>query len=94
MHEIVPVLDELTSETAASVSKMQKNALALYYYMNGCFEKLLSLVFRYNAKSSIAQKEHLATSPYKLPHAIVLRLHVHKVYVIVFIQETVGSVGV
>ncbi len=62
LHEIVPVLDELTSETAASVSKMQKSALALNYYDNAKFTKLLSLAFMHSAMSSTVQEVRLATS--------------------------------
>ncbi len=38
------------------------------------------LLFRHSAKSSIAQEEHLATSPIRshLPHEIVVRLNVLK----------------
>ncbi len=62
---------------------------------------LLSLLvlFRQSAMGEKNQDECLATSPYlatrlHVPHAIEVRLHVHKNYVFILTPETTGLVGV
>ncbi len=59
----------------------------------------LLLLFRHSAKSLNAQDERLATSLYMvtrlhLPHAIVVRLHVHKSNFVILTPETAVTVGV
>ncbi len=54
---------------------------------------VLLLLFRHNSKSLIALEERLAVSLH-LPHAIALRLHMHKIDVVVLMLETMGSFGV
>ncbi len=60
---------------------------------------LLLLLFRYSAKSLIAQEKRLATSPQlvtrrHLPHAIVVRLQGRKSNVVYLTPETADTVGV
>ncbi len=57
---------------------------------------LLLLLFRHNAKSLNVQEERLAISPQlvtrlHLPHAIVVKLHLHKSNVVILTPETTGS---
>ncbi len=59
---------------------------------------LMLLFFRHSAKSSIAQEERLATSPQlvirlHVPHAIVVRLSVHKADVGFSIQDVAMDVA-
>ncbi len=63
------------------------------------WDRLLLLLFRHSAKSSIAQEERLAILPYlvtrlHLLHAIVMRFHVHKINVVILTPEMAGTVGV
>ncbi len=60
---------------------------------------LVSLLFSFSAKGSIAQVERLPISPLAvtrlhLQHAIVVGLHVSKVNVVILTPETVCSFGV
>ncbi len=60
---------------------------------------LVLLLFRHSAKSLNTQEERLATLPQlvtrlHLPHALVVRLHVRKSYVVILTPKTAGTVGV
>ncbi len=59
----------------------------------------MMLLFKHSTGSSIAQAERLAISPelvtrLHLPHAMVVRLHVHKINVVILTPETASIVGV
>ncbi len=60
---------------------------------------MLLFLLRHGVKSLNAQEERLATSSYlvtrlHLPHAIAVRLHVHKGNVVIFTPHTAVTVGV